>query len=181
MCFNSSDNLGELRLNAQLSVLSCVQLFATLQTVACQAALSTGVSKQQYWRALPFPPPGDFPNPGSESASPVFPALAGRFFTTGPPGKPLNWGELWLFSLKSHQLLWNLKKSVILRRTGTICISLWILHVTYWVPACEQWLTQTEDEMIGWHHRLDGHEVWNQVLLTPVKVDILTSSHESCS
>ena len=58
-------------------------------TVALQAPLSMEFSRQEYWRALPFPPPGDFPNPGSESASPVFPALAGRFFTTEPSGKLL--------------------------------------------------------------------------------------------
>ena len=39
------------------------------------------------WSGLPFPPPGDLPNPGIE---PVFPALAGGFFTTEPPGKPRN-------------------------------------------------------------------------------------------
>ena len=50
-------------------------------TVACQAALSMGFSRQgYYWSQLPFPPPGDLPNPGIESASPVSPALAGRFF-----------------------------------------------------------------------------------------------------
>ena len=39
---------------------------------------------QEYWSGLPFPPPGDFPDPGFESESP---ALADRFFTTKPPGK----------------------------------------------------------------------------------------------
>ena len=42
-------------------------------------------SRQEYWSGLPFPVPGDLPNPGMESASP---ALAGGFFTTEPPGKP---------------------------------------------------------------------------------------------
>ena len=44
-----------------------------------------GISKQGYWSGLPFPCPGDLPNPGFE---PMSPALAGRFFTTEPPGKP---------------------------------------------------------------------------------------------
>ena len=53
--------------------------------IACQAPLSMGFSRQVYWNGLPFPPPGDFPKPEIE---PVPPALAGRFFTTEPPGKP---------------------------------------------------------------------------------------------
>ena len=44
-----------------------------------------GFPRQEYWRGLPCPPPGDLPDPGTESASP---ALAGEFFTTVPPGKP---------------------------------------------------------------------------------------------
>ena len=54
-------------------------------TVAYQAPPSTGFSWQQYWSGLPFPSPGDLPNPGIEPASP---ALAGGFFTTEPPRKP---------------------------------------------------------------------------------------------
>ena len=46
-------------------------------------------SKQQHWSKLPFPPPGDLPNPGIESASLVSPALAGGFFITVPPGKSM--------------------------------------------------------------------------------------------
>ena len=44
-----------------------------------------GLSRQDYWSGLPFPSPGDLPDPGIE---PVSPALAGRFFTTEPLGKP---------------------------------------------------------------------------------------------
>ena len=47
-----------------------------------------GFSKQEYGTELPFPSLGDLPNPGTELASLVFPALAGRFFTAEPPGKP---------------------------------------------------------------------------------------------
>ena len=64
--------------------LSRVYLFATVCTVACQASLSMGFSRQEYYRGLPFPSPGGRPDPGIEPASP---ALAGRFFTTEPPGK----------------------------------------------------------------------------------------------
>ena len=65
-------------------VLSCVQLFATSWTAICQAPQSTGFSRQKYWSGLPFPSPGDLPNPGTEPESP---ALGGGFFTTVPPGK----------------------------------------------------------------------------------------------
>ena len=68
-------------------MLSHVRLFATPWTVACLAPLSMGFSRQEYWSGLPCPPPGDLPDPGIESTSPGFPALADRFFTTEPPGK----------------------------------------------------------------------------------------------
>ena len=59
---------------------------ATPWTVAHQAPLSMGFLKQESWSGLPFPSPGDLPNPGLK---PMSPALAGRFFTTESPGKPL--------------------------------------------------------------------------------------------
>ena len=49
-----------------------------------------GFPRQEYWRALPFPTPGDRPDPGIEPMSLMFPALAGGFFTSEPPGKPPN-------------------------------------------------------------------------------------------
>ena len=54
----------------------------TLWTIACQAPLSIGFSRQEYWSGLPCPPPGDFPNPGIEPVSLMSPALAGRSFIT---------------------------------------------------------------------------------------------------
>ena len=56
------------------SVLSCIQLFVTLWTVAHQALLSVGFSRQEYWNGLPFPPLGDLPNPGIKPASLASPA-----------------------------------------------------------------------------------------------------------
>ena len=70
-------------------VLSCVHIFAALWTAACQAPLSTGFPKQEYWSELPFSPPRNLPQPGIEPGSLVSPALVGRFFTTELPGKPL--------------------------------------------------------------------------------------------
>ena len=65
-----------------LTCFSRVQLFETPWTVAHQAPLSMGFSKQEYWSGLPCPPPGDLPNPGTEPESLTSPALAGGFFTT---------------------------------------------------------------------------------------------------
>ena len=57
----------------------------TLWTVARQSPLSMEFSRQEYWSGLPFPSPGDLPNPGIKPGSP---ALVGVFFTTEPPRKP---------------------------------------------------------------------------------------------
>ena len=65
-------------------------------TVARQAPLPMGFSRQEYWSGLPFPSPGDLLDPGMELESP---ALAGEFFTTETPGKPT--------------LIWNRKASII--------------------------------------------------------------------
>ena len=67
---------------------SVVSNTGTPWTIACQAPLSVGFSRQEYWSGLPFPPPGDLPDPGKEPASSGAPALPGRFFTTKPPEKP---------------------------------------------------------------------------------------------
>ena len=55
--------------------------------VACQAPLSMGFSKQDYWSGLPYPSPGDLSDPGIESVSPWGSCTEGRFFTVEPPEK----------------------------------------------------------------------------------------------
>ena len=67
--------------------LSLVQLSMAPWTVARQAPLSMGFPRQEYWSGLPYPSPGDLPNPGIEPKSPASSALAGRLFTAEPPGK----------------------------------------------------------------------------------------------
>ena len=69
-------------------LLSHIRLPATPWTVARQAPLSMECSRQEYWSGLPFPAPGDLPEPGVKLSSLVSPALAARFFTTAPPGSP---------------------------------------------------------------------------------------------
>ena len=111
-------------------VFSCVWLFLTPWTVACQAPLSMEFSRQECWSGLPFPSPGDLANPGIEPVSLLSPTLAGRFFTTAPPG-------LWPPDAKN----WLIRKDP---------------------DVGKDWRQEekgtTEDKMVGWHHRLNGHE-----------------------
>ena len=97
-------------IHACMCVLSRVRLFMTPGTVAHQAFLSTGFSRQEYWSGLPFPSPGDLPNPGIK---PTSPALAGRFLTPVPPAKPLVLLSRYLpvscRFLKSYLLQWLLQ------------------------------------------------------------------------
>ena len=71
--------LYRLNMNVNVKSLSCVRLLATPWTVAYQAPLSLGFSRQEYWSGLPFPSPGDLPDPGIE---PWSPALQADAFTT---------------------------------------------------------------------------------------------------
>ena len=79
-------------MKVKVKLLSHVQLFATPWTVAYQASPSMGFSRQEYWSGLPFPSPGDLPNPGIE---PRCPALEADALTSEPPGKPQEsgWGN----------------------------------------------------------------------------------------
>ena len=74
-----------------LSHFSRVQLFVTTWTVAHQAPLSMGFSRQECWTRLPCPPPGDLPDPGIRPVSLMSPALAGQFST---PSTKVH-GECW--------------------------------------------------------------------------------------
>ena len=71
-----------------LSCFSRVRFCATLRTIACQAPLSMGSSRQEYWSGLPCPPPGDLPDPRIEPVSLMSPALASMFLPPVLPGKP---------------------------------------------------------------------------------------------
>ena len=76
-------------LYAVLSRLSCVQLFATPQTIAQQASLSVGLFQQEYWSGLPFPLPGDLPNPGIKLTSLCLLHWQADSLPLAPPGKPI--------------------------------------------------------------------------------------------
>ena len=60
----------------------------TLWTVACQAPLFMGFSRQEYWGGMPYPPPVDLPNPGIKSASLMSPVLQAGSLPLALPGKP---------------------------------------------------------------------------------------------
>ena len=69
----------------KVKLLSHVQLFATPWTVTYETSPSMGFSRQEYWSGLPFPSPGDLPDPGIKPGSP---ALEAGTLTSEPPGKP---------------------------------------------------------------------------------------------
>ena len=70
----------------KVKLLSLVPLFGIPWTVVYQASLSMGFSRQEYWSGLPFPSPGDLPDPGIKPGSPTLQADA---LTSEPPGKPM--------------------------------------------------------------------------------------------
>ena len=94
--FIQYSGIGKLTCVCMLSRFSHVQLLVTPCTVARQAPLSMGVTRQEHWSGLPRPPPEDLPDLGIERASLACPALAGGFFTTSAtweaPGK-LSYGD----------------------------------------------------------------------------------------
>ena len=67
---------------------------------ACKR-IRDGAEAQEYWSELPFPPPGDLPNPGIEATSLMSTVLAGGFFTTSAAWEALRWAE-------SSPKIWNL-------------------------------------------------------------------------
>ena len=90
---------------------------ATPWTIVHQAIPSMGFSRQGYWSGLPFPSPGDLPDPGIDPTSPALPA---GLFTTAPPGKPMcicSFQQIWEISshycFKCNSLKY---KAVFLRR-----------------------------------------------------------------
>ena len=111
-----------------LSHFSHVQCFVTLWTIAHQAPLSMGFSRQERCNGLPFPSPGDFPNPEIEPVSLMSPVLAGMFFTTSAAweAQMLNrrakyYNRLYLFLTQIFFFFWGLAFQIILF-SGSILI-----------------------------------------------------------
>ena len=80
-------NIYTPKVKVKVKSLSCVLLFVTSWTVAYQASVSMEFSRQEYWSGLPFPSPGDLPDPGIEPRSP---ALEADALTSEPPGKHMH-------------------------------------------------------------------------------------------
>ena len=118
----------------------------TLWTVACQAPLSTGFSRREYWSGLLFSPPGDLPDPGIEPTSLVSPTLADGFFTSSA-----TWEEALECLFKPHLPRWSL--DLIPERN----YASEVLPITsqIWLPSEATWLStlHTEDAKRG---RLQG-------------------------
>ena len=87
-CLSPAMAVALLQAACVLTHFNSVRLCVTPWAVAHQAPPSMGFPRQEYWSGFPFPPPGHLPNPGVEPMSPGALALAGRFFTTEPPGEP---------------------------------------------------------------------------------------------
>ena len=92
--------------------------------VAHQSALSMGFHRQEYWSGLPFPTPGDLHDPGILPSSLVSPALADRFFSTEPPGKPPSY---WIIkSVKiNEKLLMHVHACPVSWSCSTLCEPPW--------------------------------------------------------
>ena len=89
----------------QLWKLSHVWLFVTLQPVALQASPSLGFSRQEHWSGLPFPSPGDLPDPGIKLRSL---ALRADSLSSEPPGKPTSWVVILCATLLDNFPSWTL-------------------------------------------------------------------------
>ena len=119
--------------------LSPVQLFAASWNVARQHPLSMKFSGQEYWSGLPFPTPGNLPDPGIEPVSPEAPALAGRFFTTESPGSP--WRDLVVINSSSklkHHLM-SRSRTDIDSQTTHVTASLWFRFSVPWTWTKRDW------------------------------------------
>ena len=120
-----------------LCCFSCVRLFVTLWTVAHQALLSMGFSRQ-YWSGLPCPPPGNLPNSGVKPASLTSPALAGRFLTTSTTWEalknvtlsncPLDVGSIYIFTISMSCFLTPAAEEI---------MKVWSLLITWEGSSCQ--------------------------------------------
>ena len=120
----------------------CARSYLTLcdpWTVVHQVPLSLEFSRQENWGGLPFPSPGDLPNPGIKPVSLVSPALAGRFFTTASPEKPKEWAKHPLNIVIDHFYFFLDKLLVQICLFWVIAIFLWVSFTLFGLPW---WLRQ---------------------------------------
>ena len=106
--------------------------------IPCQAPMSMGFPRQEYWSGLPFLPPGDLPDTG---VKPMSPALAGRCFITEPPGKPPAWAGGLLFTDKNQGIPTQLSFYFLFLRYNSYAIKFAILKCVFqwflvYSPGC---------------------------------------------
>ena len=122
--------------------LSCVQLFVTPQTVAHQAPLTKGFSRQEYWSGLSFPPPGDLSKPGIELPSPVSPALQEDSLPTEPSGKHRLWCVKAGSSVVTHVPLWwgilRTREYIRVQVQRVYWKTLCLLSILLWIWNCSE-------------------------------------------
>ena len=107
-----------------LSRFSRVRLFVTLWTVACQAPLSMGFSRQEYWSGLPRPPPGDLPDPGLEPGSPALradslPLSHGKANKSHTSMNYIHHAHCCIITEPAHFRVWN---TIITRAKCLLCV-----------------------------------------------------------
>ena len=123
----------------------CPALCNTLKTVAHQAPLSMGFSRQEYWSGLPCSPPGDLPNLGIEPSSLTSPTTAAEFFTTS---------ATW----EAHSQKYNIQNKTL----ATLCYQLWLLVNTWLFTVTFLWSQKLYTDF--WF-------CWVSAFLTPVFKD----------
>ena len=133
--------------------LSRVRLFATSWTVAYQAPPSIGFSRQEYWSGLPFPSPGDLPNPGMEPGSP---ALEADTLTSEPPGKCSNVKQCFLSFCESesvsHSVMLDSLQSHGLRSTRLLFSCNSLARILEWVAiSFSGGSSQPRDQTLVFH------------------------------
>ena len=100
------------RILVHVKLLQSCPLCVAVWTVAHQALLSIGFSRQEYWSGLPCPPPWDLPNPGIEPKSLTSTALAGRFFTTSATWEAQEYWSGLLFAPSGSLLILCYKRNI---------------------------------------------------------------------
>ena len=150
---------------------SLVWLFAIHWTVVHQDPLSMGLSQQEYWSGLPFPSPGDLPEPGIKLVSLVFPAMADEIFTTEPPGNPLSW------SLPDS--LFTAPNRAKMRLIPQLTIYwVWGLFYTSYISVIRSVIIvhyRSCWSLSSWEVNISGHKTW----VRPLKAN--TNSYDSRS
>ena len=129
---------------------------STQWTVACRAPLYMWFPRQEHWSGLPFPPPGDLPDPGIKPVSLVSPALAGGFFPAVPSGKP----SISCNTIYNGKNVKNLKRNIqYVCVCVCVCIYIYIYIYIYKLSLCIVHLKLTWYLNQLWKWKLLSH-VW---------------------